>query len=522
MQQNGRDLMKAMSLSDSSSLMWVCLLSLLSLVSHGQPFVSEKLIQAQLDSGNDVALQPSQIVILTDSLKFRVAGQRIETVGAESAADFATIMHAGGAQGTLIEAKGIAGATLANLILDGNRPGFRQPEGTLTAEPMLSFGGEGANQQEVSRCIVIGGRSAGGWGAIHLHEGGDGNLVQDNIVFSIGTDIRGNGRSVYEKPFGWGDGISTASRNTVIVNNAIYDTTDEGIMVQGAPGTLVKGNVVVAIAREMLGGIALIDPFDYYLLDAEQRTYDYRGVTVEDNLILAAGSRIHVGLAMGGAPWNPHFDGTTLVGASVRDNHISGSAAGYGYVVKGVDAFVIEGNTSDAIYSGLGDGLPNLPPDAPLPFMYDPAAVGSSRLQPSFQPQQKSLVKVVRSSRSPKDSRDPLGYRDAPYPAQEAKAVIEMAYLEMLGRAPQAAEQAHWLGWLQESLSNADTLRRNLMTTPEFVQQQGYVDPLDLHEWRNERWLSLILTKLSDIQAAPTDWPDAHVFNQQLLNALQN
>ena len=45
------------------------------------------------------------------------------------------------------------------------------------------------------------------------------------------------------------------------------------------------------------------------------------------------------------------------------------------------------------------------------------------------------------------------------------------------------------------------------------------VDPLDLH---NERWLSLILTKLSDIQAAPTDWPDAHVFNQQLLNALQN
>jgi hypothetical protein len=97
-----------------------------------------------------------------------------------------------------------------------------------------------------------------------------------------------------------------------------------------------------------------------------------------------------------------------------------------------------------------------------------------------------------------------------------------MAYLEMLGRAPQAVEQAHWLGWLQESLSNADTLRRNLMATPEFVQQQGYVDPLDLHEWRNERWLSLILTKLSDIQAAPTDWPDAHVFNQQLLNALQN
>ena len=60
--------MKAMSLRDSSSLMWACLLSLLSLVSLGQPFVSEKLIQAQLDSGNDVALQPGQIVILTDSL----------------------------------------------------------------------------------------------------------------------------------------------------------------------------------------------------------------------------------------------------------------------------------------------------------------------------------------------------------------------------------------------------------------------------------------------------------------------
>ena len=477
-------------------------------------------LQAQLDAGNNIALQPGQVVEIADSLKFRKAGQRIETVGAKVASEYARIIMADGAQGMLIDAHGIPGVTLSKLILDGNREGFRKPDGVLTMEPMLSFGGEGAVSQIVEKCIVLNGRCAGGWGAIHVQEGGSDIVVRNNVVFSAGVDIRGNGRSPYEKPFGWGDGISTASRNTLIENNLIYDSTDEGIMLQGAPGSLVKENVIVALSREMLGGIALIDPFNYFELDAEKKTYDYRGIVVEDNLILAEGGRIHAGFPMGGSPWNAHFSGSTLVGAKVRNNHITGGAVGYGYVVDGVDQFEISGNTSDATFSGLGDGMPGMPPDVPKAFMVNPSTIGASVLQENFQPMEKSLTGVLRARRTPKDSRNAMGYRDQPYPDAEAQAVVRMAFVEMLGRDPQEGELKYWVKWLQETRSNADTIRRSLMMRAEFIRVYGYLDPLDLHEWRNERWLNRILETCSEVQSASVEWPNARVWNEKLLKAL--
>jgi len=478
-----------------------------------------RTLQSQLDEGKNIALRPGQVVEVSQSLKFRKAGQRIETVGARTASEYARIVHTEGSQGMLIEAKGIAGASLTKLVLDGNRPGFRHPEGLLTKEPMLSFGGEGGTGQQVRNCIVVGSRSAGGWAAIHVSEGGRRIVIKDNIVFSSGADVRGNGRSLAEKPFGWGDGISTASRDTMIVNNLIYDTSDDGVMVQGAPGTQVKGNVIVAISREMLGGIALIDPFGYYELDAKKRIFDYRQVLVEDNLIMAMGSRIHAGLPMGGATWNPWLGGTILLGASVRNNHISGRAAGYGYVANGIDDFEILGNTSDATYSGLGDGLPGKPPDAPMAFMYDPATVGSSRIQKEFVAKKKSVDRVLRCNRVPSD---PLGYRDAGYAEAESRAIVSTAFVEMLARDPQEKESQHWSKWLRETRSNGDSLRRGLMMTPEFVQLHGYVNPLNLHKWRNDRWLEMILKTCSEYQAKGKDWPNARQWNEKLLGGLRN
>ena len=488
-------------------------------VCFGEQILDGRILQAQLDEGKDIALRPGQVVELRESLKFRKAGQRIETVGARTASEYARIVHTEGSQGTLVEANGIAGASLTKLVLDGNRPGFRHPEGLVAKEPMLSFGGEGGIGQEVRNCIVIGSRSAGGWGAIHIHEGGRGIVIKDNIVFSSGTDIRGNGRSLAEKPFGWGDGISTASQGTTIVNNLIYDATDEGIMVQGGPGSHVKGNVIVAISREMFGGIALIDPFGYYELDAEKRTFDYRGVLVEDNLILAMGSRIHAGLPMGGAAWHPSLGGTILLGASVRNNHMSGGAAGYGYVANGINDFEILGNTSDATYSGLGDGLPGKPPDAPLAFMFNPATVGNSRIQEDFVPMTKSVDRVLRSNRVPSD---PLGYRDAGYAEAESVAIVSTAFVEMLGRDPQEEEAQHWSKWLRETRSNGDSLRRGLMTSPEFVRLHGHVNPLNLHKWRNDRWLEVILKTCSEYQLKGEDWPNARQWNEELLAELRN
>jgi len=395
-----------MSLDDrmkKTKLPCAILIVMYPLLCFGHSRMDGRTLQAQLDEGKDIALQPGQVVELRESLKFRRAGQRTETVGARTALQYARIVHAQGSQGTVIEAKGISGASLTKLVLDGNRPGFQHAQGILTAKPMLSFGGKGGIGQEVRNCIVISSRSAGGWAAIHVHEGGRGIVIKDNIVFSSGTDIRGNGRSLAEKPFGWGDGISTASRDTMIVNNLIYDATDEGIMVQGAPGTQVKGNVIVALSREMLGGIALIDPFNYYECDEKKR----------------------------------------------------------------------------------------------------------------------SLVEVIRSDRSPKDSKDALGYRDAPYPKKESMAVVSMAFIEILGRDPQEQESHHWNRWLRKTRSTADSLRRRLITMPEFVWLHGYVDPLDLHTWRNDRWLKMILETCSGYQAQGKDWPNAREWNEQLLKTLR-
>ena len=38
-------------------------------------------------------------------------------------------------------------------------------------------------------------------------------------------------------------------------------------------------------------------------------------------------------------------------------NTVAGGAAAYGFAVAGVDDFVVQGNRSEARYSGVGDGL---------------------------------------------------------------------------------------------------------------------------------------------------------------------
>lgn len=495
-------------------LLWV-VYCLLVVAGHGR---SGGEVQALLDAGKDVALEPGEVVELAATLEVKRTGTKIYTTGATSASDFATIRHMDGAVGMLINAHGVAGVVLEDLILDGNRPGFRHPEGKLEYEPMLSLGGVGADGQVVRRCIVVNSRSAGGWGAIHAQEGADGIVIEDNIVFACGADIRGNGRSPWEKPFGWGDGISTASRNTLIRNNLIVDSTDEGIMVQGGPGTKVQNNLIIALSREMLGGIALIDPFGYFQIEPkESKRFDYRGVVVEDNRIIAMGSRIHAALPMGGDAWHPTLGETTLVGAIVRNNLILGRGCGYGYVANGIDEFIIEGNRSEAVYSGLGDGLLNNPPDEPSAYLFNPDTIGTSKLQPEFRKAQRHVSKVLRTDRGPNIPRDALGYRDLGYPEQEANAIVEGAYVEMLGRLPDAEETNKFSTWLQATHANADALRIQLMATPEFVERNGPVNPLDLHKWRGERMTKVFVSTCMQLQQRNNgQWPDVEKFYEQL------
>ncbi|TWU38291.1 hypothetical protein [Novipirellula artificiosorum] len=100
-------------------------------------------------------------------------------------------------------------------------------------------------------------------------------------------------------------------------------------------------------------------------------------------------------------------------------------------------------------------------------------------------------------------------------------AVVRFAFVEMLGRDPQAGESEHWIEWLRETRSNGDTLRRFLMATSEFIGSHGYVNPLDFHTWRNSRWLENVLATCSEVQSQSNDWPNARQWNEEIVRKLK-
>lgn len=58
--------------------------------------------------------------------------------------------------------------------------------------------------------------------------------VQNNDIGPCGTDTFGT----------WADGISFACANGLVQNNMIDNPTDGGIVLFGAPGTLVQNNTI--------------------------------------------------------------------------------------------------------------------------------------------------------------------------------------------------------------------------------------------------------------------------------------
>ena len=260
-----------------------------------------------------------------------------------------------------------------------------------------------------------------------------------------------------------------------------------GIVLYGAPGSLVESNVVAAVSRESLGGINLVDPLPHYVMPGSTNRFDYKGDIVRHNFIDALGARIHVGLPMGGPVWGPRSLGTVLVGAEISDNTMAGGAAAYGFVVNGVDQFRVWGNKSIATYSGIGEGVNNKkPPDEPGPFLFDPQHIDGSTLQPEFKPCSRNLVHLLRANHG---QTNELGYRVYAYGEAEAKAVVSTAYFEMLQRAPDPAELATQVEWLQEIKKTGDDLRRKLMVSGEFIHRFGKVAPGDLHLYRQKLWL---------------------------------
>lgn len=432
-------------------------------------------LQAVLDRGEDLVLMQGQVYELTDTLRYTRKGQKIYTEGAAYPAQYATLRIADAELMQLLDGGGIEDLRLEHVICDGNRYAFPPLPKPLVGgggqPPLVLFGVNGGHGAVIRENVFMSTRT---WATLKVHEGASACRVENNLVLGAGVDARGNGRELSEVPFNWGDAISVAAEGTVVRNNLILDPTDVGIVLYGAPGSLVEDNVIASISRESLGGINLVDPIGLYCLNEEETEYDYRGDIIRNNYVDAFGARIHMGYPIGAPQWAPKFAGKFLVGGKVVGNTMAGGAAAYGFVADTIKQWTITGNRSTATYSGKTTG-PNPkanPPHGPAPFVYNAETTLESELQPEFVQSTNHINFLLRIQHAPSDEH---GYQSHGYGDAEIEAVINAAYLEMLGRPVDAAGLRENAKRLRDRELNADGLRRRLMASTEFKNKFGYV-----------------------------------------------
>lgn len=297
-------------------------------------------IQAALGGpGSTVKLCPGAVFELGRTVEFTADGQRIVTEGLPTDDRRAVLRVASASLTTAVSMMDRSHVELSHVVVDGARPRFGPGEGAL-----IQAGGDASGQ--VVRAVKA--YEPRGWTTLHLFEGGErsctGAFVADGEFGPAG------------QPDGsWADGISLACRNSVVRDNLIVDATDGGIVVFGAPGSLIEGNTIRSETRASLGGINMVDfiPFDG----------DYRGTRVIGNLIDASGSRIQIGLGMGWRVWTCFDPGTspwpdpTLRGAVVADNILRGRHMRYGFAADGVADWTVTGNQSVAAHTGTPSGI---------------------------------------------------------------------------------------------------------------------------------------------------------------------
>lgn len=447
-------------------------------------------LQAVLDKGEDLELKTGAVYDVNSTLRLKKAGQKIYTKDAKFPSDFATLRIADDSVMMILDAGGIKGAKLEHVIFDGNRYRMSvvpKPKiGGGGQPPLVHMGGQGGDDVVVRECVFMSTRT---WASLKFHEGASNCLAENNLFFGAGVDPRGNGREANEKPFGWGDCISCAARDSMIRNNLIIDPTDVGVVLYAAPGTVVENNAIASISRESLGGINLVDGLEYYAMNEDKTLIDYRGVKVRNNYIDAYGARIHMHLPVGCVPWVPHWRGKILTGGEVTGNTLAGGASAYGIVAHGLSNWTITGNKSIGSYSGLAEfGDHKNPPDDPAPFLYDEASVKDTKLQPEFVPAKRHIEHLLRTQFAPEDEH---GYQWHDYGNAEVEAVVKAAYLEMLGRPADEVGLKAKSKMLRERQVNADGLRRQMMASQEFKNRYGYVPPEDLHLYRVKLWFGI-------------------------------
>jgi parallel beta-helix repeat protein len=307
---------------------------------------------------------PDKLAILCQGAVFELTGpvvisadrQQIYTEGFPTADKRAILRIVSPDLATAVLMRDYSDVVLSHVIVDGNRPNL----GYMGGDALIYAGGSSSGQ--VIRSVrIIEPRS---WSALHLIQGHpspappcSNALVEDNEIGPAGSSDET-----------WADGISLACTNTTVRNNLIIDATDGGIVLFGAPGSLIEGNTIRAETRTLLGGINMVD-FDPY-------EGDYTGTIVRNNIIEASGAVIRIGLGMGIRVWGcwPADTDRVLHGGTVTGNILRGANMQYGFAADGVRDWTVTGNIDEAMHSGTPSvDCRGQVASAPAGFQYYPA-----------------------------------------------------------------------------------------------------------------------------------------------------
>ena len=288
----------------------------------------ERTINAALQGpGAKVALCAGAVFVLNAPVVLSADGQELATEAYPTDATRALLRVAGPAQASAITSRANR-ISIRAIAVDGARPALGPiPQGAA----LIEIGGDVSG----IRVDAVHAQDPRGWSSLHVFEGSgqcDGATITNSDIGPAGT------------PDGhWADGISFGCRNGLIAGNIVTDASDGGIVIFGAPGTLVQNNLIRTRTNTLLGGINLVDykPFDG----------DYTGTIVSGNRIEADGGYIKVAIAIGPAAWGED-KGLINHGGTVSDNVIAGKGIGYGIVVSGVSDFTIQGNQVQATLGG--------------------------------------------------------------------------------------------------------------------------------------------------------------------------
>ncbi|KAL4256680.1 Pectin lyase fold/virulence factor, partial [Pleurotus pulmonarius] len=332
--------------------------------------VTDRLNSALNSSGSGFILRlcPNTEYLLLTPLFFSAQDQEISTLGYPLGDERATLVvngpvsngtgHTTAIDGTCPSCSGVK---LRNLQINGTRSGAPPTQGGANIE----MGGSTSGQL-IEHVASYNPRS---WSCLHIAEGSlDCNnvTVQHNDIGPCGTDD-------FQQ---WADGISMSCRNSLVWNNTILDPTDGGIVLFGAPGTVVENNTILVQNQTLLGGINMVDYEPY--------RGDYSGTVVRNNRIAGAFANtpagvgetkgvntehaiIKIGIAIGPRTWfGDRFGTNASVSGIVTDNEFTG-AFSYAMAVSSSRNFTVRNNVLVGNTSFIGAAGPNCSEDQTLP-----------------------------------------------------------------------------------------------------------------------------------------------------------